>query len=530
MAYGAEQIGIFKLARCECVVEKFYLFNDAFHVPLNSPFWDDAEQAVRFTEDKTLDLGYRTKFGPSFSHRGIIYAISAHNLNYAARRLTGIPAENIEQYYNMRDNQLRNYTSDLVLENYYSEMFAYINCKHRELIDELLELIEKPHEKKELRIAAFEYLSDEGRLESDTFMMDTTGKVKGDEYAKPGKYPRLVNDLTTPASLLGAVFTKMMKDYMAAHPVPIAGGAHFVASPSPAGLETAFNILYKPNDDYSFIYFSDDSCVQIHGVVYNMDIASCDASHGPATFDAWLTRSTGRAHNLMSRLLQQLKTDLKLRTRGGAQKIRLKPRRHLLYSGTTLTTAHNGSANCAIFARIVHNRAVTVEEIVQAAFEVGYRVTLTRCDDMSDCQFLKHSPYVLDGRIIPVLNTGVVLRALGTCRGDLPRGDIREQARLFNSGLSKGFNSGYVTSIQQMLVVKFGSDGIIDKTYLPYGYTVGSVLGQVSDEFIIRRYRLTAIELDELKDLLWTADFGDVIGCSASHKILELDYGLGYLF
>ncbi len=522
-------IGVFKLAHVDCVVDKPYVFNNAFLPPRNTPFWHPRTNCLIFTEDKTHDLGYRTKFGPSFSHRGVIYAVSAHNLNFASRRLTGIPADTIDEYMTMKNFQDANWTSDPVLELYYREMFDHINIEHRELIDELLDLIDKPHPKRELRIRAFEFLADEGRLESETFMVDTLGKIKADEYAKPGKYPRLVNDLTTPASLLGAVFTKMIKTYMAEHPVPIEGGAHFIASPSVDGLERAFNLLFRPTHDYSFIYFSDDSCIQIHGVVYNMDISSCDASHGDVTFTSWLTRCTGRSYDVMRRLLMQLRTDLKMRTRGGAQKIRLRTTRHILYSGTTLTTAHNGASNCRIFAQIVNNRARTPEEIVQAALEVGYRITLTRCDRMAECQFLKHSPCEVGGRIIPVLNLGVVLRALGTCRGDLPRGDLREQARLFNSGLAQGFCSGFVTSIQNLLVAKFGTDGKVDPTYLPYDYVHGPVLGTVPDSFLSDRYDLPAHQIDELRDLIWESQFGDLIGCEASHKILELDYGLGYI-
>lgn len=118
------------------------------------------------------------------------------------------------------------------------------------------------------------------------------------------------------------------------------------------------------------------------------------------------------------------------------ERVKLRSTCPVLYSGSTLTTFINNLASALICESIALSDINCISDIEQAALRVGYKVSIDACNRPCDLQFLKHSPAGVT--MFPLLNVGVLLRASGFCRGDLPgRGDLekrasRQQAMLLN--------------------------------------------------------------------------------------------------
>ena len=290
--------------------------------------------------------------------------------------------------------------------------------------------------------------------EKDLWVRSVLWKLKTKEYAKPGKKPRGICDLGVTASLRGAWITNYLKTAQAAEVIEAEGGEFvFCKSPDPFELEKHFNNLINPKGRFYFVYFSDDSCLSIRGEdgvvrLYNLDISSCDASHGPAVFDALIAlMPNAQTRADMSKLVQQCQLPLRIVSNANKNHVVfLKPRWPKLLSGSTITTAINNLANFAIAMAIVRGYALAPDDVenpsmVRAAASVGY--ILTGCKPLAgphQLQFLKHSPVQdCEGKWRPMLNLGVLVRASMTCDGDFPgRGPLKPRIEAFQRGLLKG--------------------------------------------------------------------------------------------
>lgn len=316
-----------------------------------------------------------------------------------------------------------------------------------------------PHDKRALRMQAFVELQEEGIMtdSSSSWLRNIDWKIKPAEWNKFRKKPRAICDLGVAASLRGFRVTSFLKRAQDEAPLEIHGGTvAFCKSPDPFALKRHFDNLFDPPGKFYLVYFSDDSCLAVRnertGNVewYNLDISSCDASHGPALFDALLNVvPAGRPREDIQLLVNQCKKTLKIVSCSDrTKKIKLIPTVPKLMTGSTLTTAINNLASLLIAVALVEgypHRAAPLDgedpALVEAAASAGY--ILTGCKPLKnfeDVQFLKHSP-VLDekGNWQPMLNLGVLFRASGTCDGDLPgRGPLIERARAFQRGLIRG--------------------------------------------------------------------------------------------
>jgi hypothetical protein len=404
-----------------------------------------------------------------------------------------------------------------------------------------------PHQKRALRIQAHDELIESGRSSDsdDIWLWSVWWKLKCREWAREGKYPRAICDLGVSASLRGFVLTSIIKKAQDETTVQFNGGhAVFCKSPDPNQLAIHFRNLYDPPGKFYFVYFSDDSCLAVRqsdGSVkwYNLDISSCDASHGPAIFDSLrLIIPSGRARDDIDILIKQCASPLKIVSRVNPQhKIKLIPKTPKLFSGSTITTAINNLANLlialSITSKYVENSPIDLNgenlSMVKAAADVGYILTGCRPLEMfEDVQFLKHSPvFDANGIIHPMLNLGVLLRASGTCQGDLPgRGDLKVRARAFQRGLLQGSYPYADFEILQCMRNAMGlgpittSDTfewkVTDDKYPPFF---------VPTENILRRYRLSGDEYLSLLDFA-RSDVFTFYSSPGATKVLFVDYGL----
>jgi hypothetical protein len=345
------------------------------------------------------------------------------------------------------------------------------------------------------------------------------------------------------ASLRGFRLTNFLKEAQAKEVFEYKGGhMAFCKSPDMTELKRHFENLIDPPGRFYFLYFSDDACLAIRGPTgrvdrYNLDISSCDASHGSALFEQLIKIvPQGAAQHDMELLVAQCQLPLRIVSKSNSQHVLIvQPKEPKLYSGSTITTGINNLANLAIGISIAEAQytgqtvnGVSVE-IQDAAEKAGY--IITGCDalqEIEDIQFLKNSP-VLDnaGQWHPMLNFGVFLRASGTCDGDLPgRGPLKSRAEAFQRGLLQGAYPRTHSEFLDTMRMTYGNGPITETKTFERKVEAGQYPAyDVNSDSFCKRYRLDSTEYN---DVLTFAQGGYGLAHNAPglSKILTKDYGL----
>lgn len=565
-------------------------FSNRFYCTRNPEFFVNGEVCFGTPiPDYTLDVPdrltgrtektdgtYRTLFWSVVDHAGVIYGDCDENVKTALRRILALrkpppsfPRLPLEvdpdpltpcllrerAYYQrfdslMRSNQRTFIIEHAELERLLQESYDLHFLDYLGFLEEALLHHADPHPKRALRVAGMaEILDYKNRVNvlTDTWLEKVTYKMKKDEIAKVNKYARMIGDLGVTASLRGFRSTAFMKAAQDGTPIVRNGiRREFIKSPDPVALARVFETLLNPPERGYFCYFSDDSCLSIivDGVrhMFNLDISSCDASHTEALFHFHKRTYPASMHREINSLINQCRETIRVYSSYDRKKYRcyLKPTEAVLYSGSTLTTGVNNSGSSLIAEAVSEgvysgSNADIEAQLMAAIARTGYVVTLERCLDESELQFLKHSPARdHDHNLHPVLNLGVLLRLSGTCRGDLPgRGCIYRRARDFQHALLTGASSQYSHPLIDVMRSNCHvTDPVSDVTLLAakkilqdrYGEATTRVA--LTGDSVFRRYKLQQWEIEELLDDFSKPGFCMHIANSACDKILTLDYGL----
>jgi hypothetical protein len=518
-----------------------YIYNGDFEIIKGAAFFTDGEiKFPKYTNQKKTDNTKRTRAGPTFATNAQIYENNDDNCRLAMRRLMGKRApDQLGLHEELFDNQRAFFDKekpffDQLRKNYSKYFDDFTNSE-----EECEEHYSDVHPKKLLRIRAYEELLESGMLfaDGDKWVKTVLWKMKKDEWAKHGKKPRMIGDLGVAASLRGFRLTGKLKEAQSNESIDYKGGKiFFCKSPDPFALQYCFEQLVEPDGDFFFVYFSDDSCLSIRrGATidrYNLDISSCDASHGPAVFETLQRLVPERCEHDMKMLIDQCQLPLRVVSCANRKNVViLKPKRPMLYSGSTITTAINNIANVAIVKSIVDRGYQGPSDIELGAKNAGYIVTGCKpLEFVEDLQFLKNSPVRdMQGNWRPLLNLGVLLRASGTCKGDLPgKGSLYERARCQQRGLLRGSYPRTSFTIFNNMVEAMG-EGTAYPCDLDFEYkVVDNPLYPpfvADDTSVYLRYRLTQLEIIDLLANSHSDVFTEFASPGAS-KILFTDYGL----
>ena len=407
----------------------------------------------------------------------------------------------------------------------------------------------KPHEKRQLRELAVAELHESGlfALDSDTWLKGKnrgrvycTWKLKLMEWAKTGKLPRSIVDLGVNASLAGFMLMEYLKICQSECPIYYKGGVmYFCKSPKREVLKKFFNELNQLPWRYMFLYFSDDSVLaywyQGKPYYHNIDISKCDASHTEATFTALREFLPPWLHSDFKCLRDQCAAPLRVvSTWDRNKRVELRPHTVKSYSGATPTTAINNVANTTICMAIADLDEITPFSIVPAAETCGYIVTGEQPIEFEKVQFLKHSPVRVGDEYEPLLNLGVFLRLMGSCKMDLPgRGDLLPRALEFQASLVK---SAYPTSrftlvnmmLRNLVNVEIRRE-ISEHVEKLLQYKVEQsceAIVHFSDEEICKRYDVPCAQFINMSNTLGNATYGQEYRCDVSDAILRLDYDM----
>jgi len=231
--------------------------------------------------------------------------------------------------------------------------------------------------------------------------------------------------------------------------------SEFIATPDKGVLSAGFSkLLDPPPGKIAFIYFSDDCSFSARckdGLsVNNGDISACDGSHTDAIINKLqyimthnpITKarhydadSIDLAFSFLAAPLSFKNTTARKGEPGYKERVLYHFRQKRLYSGSVLTTLLNNFANFCIADRLSQlvpdprliSRADFEKCYVRAARQVGYGVKCQSCLGVNHdvipekIQFLKHSPSVIMGVVVPWVNIAVFTRGFGIYKGtDLP--------------------------------------------------------------------------------------------------------------
>lgn len=508
------------------------------------------------------DGTYRTVFGPSVAHNGKILANSVENLKGGVRRMLNVRDPKLPDLgAQLRRNQVIHVSTHRALFRRMRELYQPYFNNYQGAYEEARLHHADPHQKKLLRMDAWSELLSSGRVHgNDWFRHDKENinyKLKKNEIAKVNKWIRAIGDLGVAASLFGFRITKFLKHAMASEPLIFSHGKlEFIPKPSPDRLDKLFREHREPTTPI-FSYFSDDSILSFYHLgrwySFNVDISSCDASHGPKIFEALEEITPKVALEDMIGLIAQCRRSFKIVNpmRGRSkEKITFRCRYPRLFSGWTGTTLLNNLSGVTFGDHILRHLDQfdgTEQWIIDRAAETGYTITVERNYTMYDMQFLKHSPvFDLTGEIRAIINLGVFLRSSGTCKGDLPgRGDLKSRGLRFQAALLQGtyprvnnplINSfkqsagnridrkTYIKIIREELAYKLDYSELMTDQEISDITQRGDELN-VTNEELLARYNLTGGEQSEL-EYFSTLGYGWHTAQRSADKVLFKDYGL----
>lgn len=483
-------------------------------------------------------------YGPSVVHTGVQYGNTNFNVRYGLRRMLSLkfPPETGKDKKMLENQHKFIHQHKWLIDQIESRNGKYFD-DYEGMDEEALQHVDDPHLKRLLRLFTWEEIENNGVMFDHLWLTSVLYKMKIREWAKNGKYPRMIGDLGVAASLQGFRLTHFLKKAQANEPIHHEGVEfEFVKTPDPFVLEKVFNKLINPPGRGYFCYFSDDSCYSVrdsNGDVhtFNVDISSCDSSHGDTLFKALIGTIPNPWKGDMTKLVEQCKLPIRIQDLNNKKNVViLKPTRIRLYSGSTITTAINNLASLLIGVALAESHATTSAGLIEAAFKVGYVITCTENETYSDLQFLKNSPvYDTDGVLRPLLNLGVLLRITGTCHDDLPGRKhipLRQRALNFQRSVLQGayprVHFKLIDAMKRQAVEgQFIQDDRIE-SLLRYKVVQNDKypVFTVSNSELYKRYHLTPLQVEQV-ELLGQMSYGEHIANPGLSAVLEKDYDLG---
>jgi len=452
-------VGPRRIVAVSCIVNVPFRNNRRFRLISSTGHgsFDFNTGLLTYTQHQQSKLYYYTQIGPCVSTPTSVYANTVYNMSKALYRQfnsrvsphTQQPSELYDRFLHMQQ------TRNLPQHNHrITEYRSQLSITHRykgQILEEL-EHYADAHPKRAARIRALIDLYRSGRHSVWHRLRGARGYVNMQlkmEFAKIGKVGRTVGDLGVEASLLGAWFIKYLKDKMSQNPYvaqDIQLEAWFCPDASYRSLHKAFTKLHTPQHTYTLILFSDDAALAVthngHTQYFDIDISSCDKSHGRALFQQARIIAGDMYPTDMEVLLEQLRAPCRVRNPSRpTEKSTYQPVCETLYSGSTLTTFINNIAVINIGIAIATQHANTTQQMQTAAESIGYIITVEERMRFEHVQFLKYSPARdISGNWQPLLNLGVYMRAQGMCLRELPgrkTTPLRERARQQSAAIAQ---------------------------------------------------------------------------------------------
>jgi len=481
--------------------------------------------------------------GPSFGHAGVFNAKCSRGMTLALRRLTSVrkPGEmcggvSLHEYLIQRQLEMRQKYP--ILDTFVETLslrytFGLTDVEMRER-----GWVISPNPKRGLRICADRALDDEGRRFDNVRVRNgvTTAKFKTGEINKSDGWPRMIDDLTVEGSSVAGYIMDNVKTLMSEEYLLGEFSSRFIKTPSSSEICEAFSSVLN-GASVVHRYFSDDSIVGVKcldgRLICNVDISSADLSYYEPVFELLekLLKCDPSAHVAIDGVMKQLTLPVRITNpEDASERVTLFPQGgRYLKSGSTLTTLTNNIGNAAGML-IFYTRwtpLITMKEaedlLVESYREAGMIITVERCENPEDLQFLKHSPQITDDVVECFLNLGVFFKGFGTFHGELPRTlvgarDWESRGRAFNSDVVKSYvhaGDHVITSAFRTKIMAYGDDSL---------ETQGCGGFKIHTSTLCRRYNIEVTDLEELADMIVMSDIGDRIYHDVVDAVMLKDY------
>jgi len=520
------------------------------------------ESGLNFPDHRIRDKEYYTMFGPCFAHVGRRYRVDDVGLRGAVTRLTCAREPDRRDLHEvLRSNQFANYGVSRIFKVYSSWIIRalMVNVMDTNPDDDRYEWVHADHPKRELRKRTHRALWNDGRITHKTWLEDVGYKCKAGEVLPPGKYLRATGDLGSPATAKAAYMMDSVKEAFSHKFIHRQGDMNssfqFVKKPERGRLIEAFSDIIAKGEDLTMKCFSDDGIIGIDTpegrYVANTDISACDGSNFDPVFDFLENILVKAGYHVgdVRAVFKQCTADCritsivdKLDKISRRRKIVLTPKWKTLFSGSTLTTLINNCANFGIFAS-VHDMLPPYEKrkisemgdlISRASAEVGFLVKCQQCKCLEDLQFLKISPTMVAGKMEVFLNLGVLLRNLGSVRGDLPgTGSLEERGRVFTSDVIKSYvhagNHEITDALRTKIVKRSRAQGGQNQHYDE------AVRSRIEGETVVRipitalcaRYKVSMADFFLFAQHIEDVQQGQILKSRVLDAIFAADYAYG---
>jgi hypothetical protein len=403
----------------------------------------------------------------------------------------------------------------------------------------------QPHEKRAAREMAWLKINEQGTIGQPVWCKFTIWKMKLDEWAKPGKLPRNIANMSVENSLQGVVWCEDAKHHISGKPLKYQGNeCLFLVDPSPESVTTALVDLWHSPKPVSMLIFSDDAVLKIQNEnvkrVYNIDFSSNDCCKGRELLMLMFT-ILNCPTEVRTALWTQMLNNVKLYDVTHYDiRLYLSVLEPYMPTGITATTLINTFSHFMTFIQLVHALIYILQvddedeiqyRIIKMGEEYGHKLTLDKCERIEHMQFLKQSLILgVDGNYHATLNLGVIIRATGVCRQDLPgRGPIAERAQDFQHtlmhGLLHGFEYPPLQKLQppgKLIKMKY------EDAFGAARYTMkATTVNRFERENFYKRYEtVTDADIYEFEEMCSQSGFGTVMYCQLINKVLQKDYGL----
>lgn len=503
---------------------------------------------VRASNDrKEHENDYLTLFGWNCASTAVIWADTDINMSLACRRhfakvMPDYEHEDPDDFdRNLRANQRVFFaTKGEVIRKIYQQYAKFKD--DMSFVDMAIEMSEEPNPKKEIRRSEIKQLLESNAIAKSVWLKSVWWKPKRLERAKKStaakpKYIRMIVDCGVGASLQTVPFAARVKKMTDGVRVDYKGcTCIFYASPKPETIANEIQRLWSSTHDVMLLYYSDDAVIAIKILgelrIFNADLSSNDSCKTEALIENLLS-CAGASDEVTTAVRLQIKATIRIISKDRKSVILFKPLETYLQSGIGITTTVNCHTWLCEFVNIVDNINVIHSplDLIKVCELVGHKVTLEECHVIEDVQFLKMSVVkTTDSTYQAILNLGVILRASGSCKMDLPgRGDMATRARDFQAGLMNGLLTGI--GYQPLNKLRGTGKAIKVDWRSASGSLYARDLEQAEKNYhshdFYRRYRLSQCEIDELESLIAQSGVGTTIYCCALDKIFKKDYGLG---
>lgn len=412
----------------------------------------------------------RTVFGgPCFYHSARVFSVNPWNFQHAASRWLHdkIGLKSIAK--RQRKNCSRSDLISLVRE------IGRHAASHRTfpLGEEGVEqYAQQTHPKKAERLAALTILRKDGKIyDSSPWIFnrfgrktDVEAKQKPEEMMKgrvrpddPDKPPRMIGNLGPFAVLQGGAAVDEVKSSFSAG-APSRKDGCWVLNGSRFKFHKSINMkdLFEMyNDDLSegprWDEHSDDSLLAVptldagpygtNRILFEFDFEMCDGSIGPSVIQLYRHFAPSGRESEWDSSISQLRHTACFGK--GEDRIRLKPRSYVMYSGWAGTTLVDTLAGLVVFRHVMRGwkkmtTRQTIDFVMSRIQTSGFKLTTKVVRRYPQATFVKTFPCLgADGKYYPTVCLGTMLRTYGQKRYDLPgRGDIDRRAQAYNAGVA----------------------------------------------------------------------------------------------